>query len=349
MVFSFFLLVQRLCATEDYPNQGSLPCPAWSVRRQYPHVLTKTEPFLDHFWTIGSRHLLYRLNSDGRIILEVREASSRVVKISRFFCQCPSSIAHIVSRGQICYSARTMTPTRPFGYLVETMWLRIFSALSPDTAASKLLRLDWIEALQTPGCALCHTAQRKSQRYIEILLNEAVTDVDQRDIWRQARGLCHWHAWMATETPHSAGSLAILYADVLQHDLGHLAALITATPVIRRWRHSLGRRVQNWLRSWRQQRPCPVCRLWREQERLYLQVLLDDWQESELVQAFAASSGLCWWHTLHLVELGMQHTHLPAVLTAQQVHLQRVQDEWQEFVRKLDYLLARQPFGLLVV
>jgi len=93
------------------------------------------------------------------------------------------------------------------------MLQHIFSALSPDTTANELLRLNWTEALQTPGCALCHIAQRKSQRYVETLLNEAVTDVDQRDAWRQARGLCHWHAWMATETPHSAGSLAILYTE----------------------------------------------------------------------------------------------------------------------------------------
>ena len=121
-----------------------------------------------------------------------------------------------------------MTPARSSVYLVETMLQRILSTLSPDTTANTLLRLDWIEALQTPGCALCHMGQHKSQRYVETLLNEAVTDVGQRDTWRAARGLCHWHAWMATETPHSAGSLAILYADVLHQDVEHLAALTTS-------------------------------------------------------------------------------------------------------------------------
>src|SRR5215471_17811936 len=116
------------------------------------------------------------------------------------------------------------------------MLKRLFSGLSSEATSKNLLRLDWIEALQTPGCALCLVAQRKSQRYIETLLNEAVIDVDQRDTWRQARGLCHWHAWMATETPHSNGSLALLYADVLRHDLGQLTALTTAVPATRRWR-----------------------------------------------------------------------------------------------------------------
>jgi hypothetical protein len=227
------------------------------------------------------------------------------------------------------------------------MLKRLFSVLSPDTAPKNLLRLDWIEALQTPGCALCHMGQYKSQRYVETLLNEAVTDIDQRDTWREARGLCHWHAWMATETPHSAGSLALLYADVLRHDLEHLAALTAAAPARRRRRsqRSLAQRLQGWLRTWRQQQPCPVCYLWREQERLYLHVLLDNWQEPELAQAFAASSGLCWRHTLQLVEQGRQHEHLSAVLAAQQVHLQRLQDELHAFIRKLDYRLARQPYG----
>ena len=227
------------------------------------------------------------------------------------------------------------------------MLKHLFSALYPDTTSTNLLRLDWIEALQTPGCSLCLIAQRKSQRYIETLLNEAVTDVCQRDMWRQARGLCHWHAWIATETPHSAGSLALLYADVLHHDLGQLTELTAAAPATSRWRprHSLAQRLQGWLRSWRQPRPCPVCALWLDLERLYLSVLLDDWQEAGLAQAFVASRGLCWAHTLRLVEEGMQHAHLQAVLTVQQAHLQTLQDELQEFIRKLDHRFARQPYG----
>jgi hypothetical protein len=152
---------------------------------------------------------------------------------------------------------------------------------------------------------------------------------------------------MATETHHSAGSLAILYADVLHHDLEHLAALTTAAPATRRWRsrRALAQRLQGWLRSWRQQQSCPVCSLWREQEQLYIHVLLDAWQEPELEQTFAASSGLCWQHTLHLVEQGRQHDHLQDVLASQQAHLQRLQEELHEFIRKQDYRLAHQPYG----
>src|SRR5215475_1057222 len=57
IVFSFLLLVQRLGAPEDTLNQGLCPVLPWSIRRQPPRVLTKTEPFLDYFWTI-CLHLL---------------------------------------------------------------------------------------------------------------------------------------------------------------------------------------------------------------------------------------------------------------------------------------------------
>src|SRR5215510_10119490 len=104
--------------------------------------------------------------------------------IQDFFCKCMSPVEHIVSSWRICYSARTIVPARLFVHLVEPMLKHLLAVFSPDIIANKLLRLDWIEALQTPGCALCHMAQRKSQRYVETLLNEAVTDVDQRDAWR---------------------------------------------------------------------------------------------------------------------------------------------------------------------
>src|SRR4029434_4221811 len=58
MVFSFLLLVQRLCATEDSLNQGLCPELPGSVRRQHLCVLTETEPFLDHFRTMCAQSLV---------------------------------------------------------------------------------------------------------------------------------------------------------------------------------------------------------------------------------------------------------------------------------------------------
>ena len=174
------------------------------------------------------------------------------------------------------------------------------------------MRAALIEALQSPACALCQIARQNNPRYVETLLDEAVIDVEQRDAWRAAKGLCGWHAWMAVKTPQGAGSLAILYHDVLRHDLSQIDP-VTATSGDGRRRRFL-RRLRTWLQS-RQTRPaCPACRTWDEQERLYVQVLLNDWPEPALSEAFAASGGLCWPHLWRLAAWQPRHEHLPAVL-----------------------------------
>lgn len=208
----------------------------------------------------------------------------------------------------------------------------------------------WVEllaALQTPACAFCHLAEQKSRRYVETLLNEAVADVDHRDIWRAARGLCAWHAQMALGIPHSAGSLALLYDDLLRHDLTQVVALASASLTTRRWpwRRSLLQRLRRWLQQWQQPSICQVCTLWQAHEQLYRAVLLDAWTTPEMSQGFAASPGLCWPHLLRLAEQNLTHPNLPAALAAQHACLLPLQHDLQEFIRKLDYRFARQPYG----
>jgi hypothetical protein len=229
------------------------------------------------------------------------------------------------------------------------MLKRFFPGTQPGTTQRHLIRLDLIEALQRPGCALCYLAQQKSLRYVETLLDSAVTDVDQRDAWRRAKGFCHWHAWMATTAPQASGSLAILYADVLRHETEHLATLRASLLPARwqRWlpRHRLAKRVRHWLSAWQQHQTCPACYLWQEQEQICLAVLLNDWHEPTLQAAFTQSSGFCVPHLAHLIAHRTAHRHLPAVLAAQQERFQALQAELQEFIRKLDYRFAREPYG----
>ena len=209
------------------------------------------------------------------------------------------------------------------------------------------MRAALIEALQAPACALCQIARQNNPRYVETLLDEAVVDVEQRDAWRAAKGLCSWHAWMAVKTPQGAGSLAILYHDVLGHDLSRIAP-VTAMGGDGRQRSAQRRflrRLRSWLESWQGGPTCPACRTWGEQERLYVQVLLNDWPDPALSQAFAASVGLCWPHLRRLTAWQPHHEHLPAVFMAQRACLERLQSDLESFIRKLDYRFADEPYG----
>jgi hypothetical protein len=226
------------------------------------------------------------------------------------------------------------------------MVTRFLRRRQASDSAKSLMRAALIEALQSPACALCQIAQQNNPRYVETLLDEAVIDVDQRDAWRAAKGLCSWHAWMAVKSPQGAGSLAILYQDVLRHDLS-LIDPVTA-PDDRRQRSAQRRflrRLRTWLESWQAGPMCPVCRTWGEQEDLYVQVLLNDWPEPALSQAFAASVGLCWPHLRRLAAWQPGHENLPAILKAQHACLERLQRDLESFIRKLDYRFADEPYG----
>ena len=224
---------------------------------------------------------------------------------------------------------------------------RFLRRLEVTDSGGNLMRASLVEALQSPACALCEIARHNNPRYVETLLDESVIDVEQRDAWRAARGLCNWHAWMAVDTPHAAGSLAILYHDVLQYDLSRLGLVVAPDGVgsRRSVARLFGRRLRTWLEAWRTGPSCPACRTWLEQERLYAQVLLNDWQEPALWEAFADSVGLCWPHVRRLAAWQPGHENLPAVLKAQRACLERLQHDLESFIRKLDYRFADEPYG----
>ncbi len=216
-----------------------------------------------------------------------------------------------------------------------------------DASSISLLRHELIEAMQDAGCALCLLARGKSLRYVETLLESAVIDVDQRDDWRRAGGFCEPHAAMAITVANSAGSLAILYEDVLQHELAHLAKLHPRSKKSwwRRRRHGLMQRVQHWLQMRERRSLCPVCRLWQAQEQFYMAVLLDHAQDDDVIDALTQSDGLCIPHIASLLQFDAAHIHLGVVLAAQRECLARLHGDLKEFNRKQDYRYAHESYG----
>jgi hypothetical protein len=216
-----------------------------------------------------------------------------------------------------------------------------------QVSTSPLIRQELIEAMGKPGCALCGLAWRKSLRYVETLLETAIMDVDQRDDWRRAGGFCRMHADMALTRSNAAGSLAILYEDVLQHEIVSLSALLNHDKSTwwQRRRQRFKQRVQGWLHAKQQRVACPICRIWQSQERLYEAVLLDDDEHGRVIRAFTQSDGLCLPHMSSLMAYHASHANLPALLGAQQQCLARLHTHLNTFIRKQDYRYAHEPYG----
>ncbi len=79
-----------------------------------------------------------------------------------------------------------------------------------------------LEALQAGGCAICRLARRASDSYLHALIYEGVTDVKLREALRDARGLCHRHAWRLGHQRGAVLGTAIVYRDVVNTLTGAL-------------------------------------------------------------------------------------------------------------------------------
>jgi hypothetical protein len=125
-----------------------------------------------------------------------------------------------------------------------------------------------------PGCPLCRIVATRTERYIDNMLFEHVSDRSVRAAYRAAGGFCDIHA-RNLESFRDGLAVAILGRDVLEERLA-----------------SFKRR-----KPWAPRGRCPVCVEREHIEEEYLSFLAetvgDSRDEVELRDAFTASEGLC--------------------------------------------------------
>src|SRR5262245_38559655 len=83
-----------------------------------------------------------------------------------------------------------------------------------------------LEALEKPGCPVCHVMAEYSHRYLAAFFYEQVNDVGIRRKLRRSRGFCNWHAWQAKEVTSNAFGVAILAHDLITEEIARLDALM---------------------------------------------------------------------------------------------------------------------------
>ena len=206
------------------------------------------------------------------------------------------------------------------------------------------------EALQQEGCPICSLLIKRSTALLDGLLYEQVTDSGTRVRLRQAHGLCNWHAWMLTQVVTGRSGVAIIYEDLLRHQLAALRSslrMLRPRSVLQRLRDRCRRLLPlPLLAQWSQRKPCPVCyQLQEVDEAGYLHTLLDFLTEPDFAQDFQRSFGLCLPHLLRTIERERDHPALATLVQGETEKLGKLQQELQEFLRKFDYRFATASCG----
>jgi hypothetical protein len=199
------------------------------------------------------------------------------------------------------------------------------------------LYFELLEALQAGGCALCRLAWKAGDSYINALLYEGVVDVPVRDALRDARGLCHRHAWQMVAKRGSVLGTAVIYRDII-NTLAQILHEDAAAP--RRWRgrrDALERRLAATAR-------CPACMLTEDAEQRAAKTLLKHLGSAEVGAAYGAAGGLCLPH----FQLVLSHAREGQARTLgqwQEGALSGLRAALDELIRKHDHRFQGEPIS----
>ena len=193
------------------------------------------------------------------------------------------------------------------------------------------------DALLAGGCPLCHLGRRAATRYLDTLNYEGINDPGLRRTLRNARGLCHRHAWQWTRLRGSPLGVAIVYQNLVKDLIETLAG---PEPIVTRARgHRRGNATRLAVRG-----TCPACHAEDEAIQRYGPTFLAQMDRPELAAEYAQAGGLCLPH-LRVVLTQADEAQARLLQTWELEIYQTLYEQLGEFIRKHDHRFSQEPFG----
>ena len=202
-----------------------------------------------------------------------------------------------------------------------------------------------VEAQEQAGCPICRLVHKATDRYLDSILYEAVLDPDVRAKLKRSYGFCREHVEMLRGKPGRALGIALIYRDIIY------AVAETAGMRRRSKRRSLLGRL---LR--RAQRPavdgdlvtdgrCPACKIGRDAEDSYLDLLIAHLDDGRLYAAYARGEGLCLSHLVGALERVDDEESRQRLGGPQLARYRQMIRDLDEFIRKRDHRFHGEKYG----
>jgi len=198
---------------------------------------------------------------------------------------------------------------------------------------------DLIDAMDEDSCPVCRLLQRDSDKLLDTMLYESVTQPEMHAIIRQSMGLCNVHGWQLAENGNVM-SIAVLYSAVVNEAIKRSKPSMNPQQRLRGLFNRTGNREMESALS--PDAPCPVCARLDENQDRYISVFADKMTDDRFMTAFEASDGLC---LAHFRQVIARHS-TPEFIEIQREKWQVVYDDMQEFIRKYDPTKADSAIGV---
>ena len=202
-----------------------------------------------------------------------------------------------------------------------------------------------VEAQEQAGCPICRLVHKATDRYLDSILYEAVLDPDVRGKLRESYGFCREHVGMLRGKPGRALGIALIYRDIIR------AIAKTPEAARRGTSRSLLRRLLG-----RAQRPvvdgdvavdwrCPACKIGRDAEDSYLDLLVAHLDDERLHAAYARGEGLCLSHLVGALGRVTDEESLQRLAGPQVARYRQMICDLDAFIRKRDHRYREEKYG----
>ena len=122
-----------------------------------------------------------------------------------------------------------------------------------------------LDGLPQHGCVVCRLGHAVEIKYVEDVLYSKTTAIETREEWREARGLCLYHARQLDQIGHALG-VSLIYQDILLTLKELLERPSSQQAIRRRGKKSLGDGLSP-------QAACPACAYRASLEDVYLNIV----------------------------------------------------------------------------
>ena len=197
----------------------------------------------------------------------------------------------------------------------------------------------FLEALEKPGCPICHLVVDDGRGYLDSLMYERVLDVPLRLGLMDSFGFCNWHTWQIPALPPICAptvGFSIFVSDLLRKFDLLTQATLEKDHKKRIWRLPL-KNLTKKLYSRMKEKPCPICLHVARAESYYLKELVDFIQDEQFLPAYKVSEGVCLPHFFRLEEKLSDHANFPILERLQLGKVQSLRNSIDEFIRKQDH------------
>jgi hypothetical protein len=184
------------------------------------------------------------------------------------------------------------------------------------------------DALQQPGCPICHIGQAAGHKYLDTLLYESVNDPGIRRKLEDSLGFCYYHSRELLTFPGNRLGVGIIEQHMLKTALGQLHQTRTTS------RRTLFSKRDE--RRKREKSPCPACLRAEASEARSIKDLLRYFVD-DLDEPLRLAGGLCLTHLQQALLVSDDKDVSAALIRLHEPLWQEQIALLDEFTRKHDY------------